>query len=195
MTAPGGLYQPAPFWDHVKQYVFGGHLSQPQMEGIISDLTLAAGTLPLCWLAYCLATDFHETNQTMQPVREAYWLSEGWRKKHLRYYPWYGRGKVQLTWEKNYQFATDRLTELGFKVDLISDPEQALDLKVSSTVLVIGMLEGWFTGKKLRDFIPAAATRSHYTHARQIINGLDKADLIAGYAIEFENGLRLGDWR
>ena len=39
-------------------------------------------------LAYLLATAFWETARTMQPVDEAFWLSEAWRKKNLRY----GRG-------------------------------------------------------------------------------------------------------
>src|SRR5690348_7934054 len=54
-------------------------------------------------LAYILATAFWESAQTMHPVREAYWLSEDWRRKNLRYYPWYGRGLIQTTWEANYK--------------------------------------------------------------------------------------------
>jgi hypothetical protein len=146
-------------------------------------------------MAYCLATDYHETARTMQGVREGLNASDAWRRKHLRYYPWYGRGKVQLTWERNYKLATEKLQALGYDVDLIKNPDQALDLEVSAVVLVIGMIEGWFTGKKLRDYIPAQATREHYRNARRIINGTDKADLIAGYAVEFEKALRLGDWR
>lgn len=41
---------------------------------------------------------------TFAPVREAYWLSEAWRAANLtRYYPFYGRGFVQLTWRDGYQ--------------------------------------------------------------------------------------------
>ena len=50
-------------------------------------------------LTYLLATAFWQTARTMQPVDEAFWLSEAWRKKNLRYWPWYGRGHCQLTWE------------------------------------------------------------------------------------------------
>lgn len=32
--------------------------------------------------AYVLATAKWETNHTMKPVREAYWLSEDWRRKN-----------------------------------------------------------------------------------------------------------------
>jgi hypothetical protein len=41
-------------------------------------------------VAYQLATVHWETNRTFEPVREAYWLSEEWRKRNLRYYPFYG---------------------------------------------------------------------------------------------------------
>ena len=41
--------------------------------------------------AYVLATAYWETNRTMKPVEEAYWLSEEWRRKNLRYYPWHGQ--------------------------------------------------------------------------------------------------------
>ena len=50
--------------------------------------------------AYVLATAYWETARTMEPVREAFWMSEEWRRANLRYFPWYGRGFVQLTWER-----------------------------------------------------------------------------------------------
>src|SRR5215469_16072582 len=72
--------------------------------------------------AYVLATAYWETARTMKPVVEAYWLSEDWRRQHLRYYPWYGRGFVQITWEPNYAKAAQ---ETG--ADLLKHPELALD--------------------------------------------------------------------
>jgi threonine synthase len=42
--------------------------------------------------AYVLATTEWETAQTFKPVREAFWLSEEWRRQNLNYYPYYGRG-------------------------------------------------------------------------------------------------------
>lgn len=192
-----GLQNPAAFYDYIRGDVgeLFPTLSPSQHQGIEATLAVAAGKLPLSWCAYCLATEYHETAKTMQGVREGLNVSDAWRKKHLRYYPWYGRGKVQLTWESNYIFATKRLRELGYDVDLVSNPDQALDLHISALILVYGMIEGWFTKKSLRDYIPAAPQKKHYVNARRIINGTDKADLIAGYAIEFEKGLRLGDWK
>ncbi|HSW91785.1 MAG TPA: glycoside hydrolase family 19 protein [Candidatus Saccharimonadales bacterium] len=189
--AQKGLQLPDAFYDYIRGDV--GELfpvmSASQFEGIQVDLAKGAGVLPLGWMAYCLATDYHETNQQMQGVKEAYWCSEEWRKTHLRYYPWYGRGKVQLTWEKNYKLASDKLG-----VDLIANPDKALELDIAASVLVTGMLEGWFTGKKLRDYIPNAPTKQHYINARQIVNGKDKAELIASYAVVFEEALKRGQW-
>ncbi len=97
---------------------------------------------------YVLATAYWETARTMEPVREAFWLSEGWRKENLRYYPWYGRGFVQLTWERNYHKAG---LELG--VDLTTDADKVMEPEIAVEILVIGSRDGWFTGKKLSDYI------------------------------------------
>lgn len=132
--------------------------------------------------AYVLATAFWETNRTMKPVVEAYWLSEEWRRKNLRYYPWYGRGFAQLTWKDNYIRAGKAL-----KVDLTTDPRRALDPEISASVLVLGSLEGWFTGKKLADYI--TLSRSNYKAARRVINGTDKAAEIAEIAVAYEAAL------
>lgn len=196
-TVPNvGLQNPGQFYDYIrgeKGELFPT-MSTSQFEGIEETLKQAAGTLPLAWCAYVLATEYHETAKRMQPVKEGLNVSDAWRQKNLHYYPWYGRGEVQLTWEKNYQFATKRLRELGWDVDLIANPDQMLQNKVSTAVMIIGMLEGWFTGKKLRDYINKGS-REQYRNARRIVNGTDKADLIAGIALEFQKALELGDWR
>lgn len=134
-------------------------------------------------LAYVLATAWHETAHTMKPVKEAYWLSETWRKANLRYYPWYGRGFVQLTWRSNYEKAGQKLGR-----DFISDPEAVMEPEASAEILVVGSRDGWFTGKKLSDYI--TLQKSDYRGARRIINGTDKADLIAGYAKDYEADLK-----
>ncbi len=132
--------------------------------------------------AYLLATAYWETARTMEPVKEAFWLTEVWRKHNLQYYPWYGRGFVQLTWERNYRKAGD---ELG--VDLITDPDKVMEPEISAEILVVGSRDGWFTGKKLADYI--TLQRSNYRGARRIINGTDKAAAIAKIALEYEQAL------
>ncbi|MBZ9894253.1 carboxypeptidase [Mesorhizobium sp. BR1-1-6] len=133
--------------------------------------------------AYVLATAFWETAHTMRPVVEAYWLSEAWRKKNLRYYPWHGRGFVQLTWEANYIRAEK---ETGSPVH--QNPQLALDPNVAATIAVTGMREGWFTGRDLDDFIDLQ--HSDFKGARAIINGRDKDDEIAAIARQYDADLK-----
>lgn len=148
--------------------------------------------IPLNRTAYILATAYWETGKTMEPVREAFYLgkkAEAYRKK-LRYYPWYGRGFVQLTWEENYVKAGKRLG-----VDFTKDPDLVMDPDYSARILVIGMEEGWFTGKDLDDYIDEvdendAEDRKEYESARRIVNGVDKKAEIAALAIDYEEALR-----
>lgn len=134
-------------------------------------------------LAYVLATAYHESGHTMKPVREAFWLSEAWRKKNLRYYPWYGRGYVQLTWDYNYKKASEKIG-----VDLMKDPDLAMMTDNAVKIILWGMIEGWFTGKKLSDYI--TLMKSDFINARYIINGKDKRDLIAAYARDYDADLK-----
>lgn len=138
--------------------------------------------------AYLLATTFWETARTMMPVVEAYWLSEEWRRKNLRYYPWYGRGFVQLTWEANYIRAAK---ELGIPFD--KDPRLALDPGNAAKIAVTGMREGWFAGDKAgRHSLARYITlqRSDFVGARRIINGTDRAAEIAAIARDYDAALR-----
>ncbi|QYM73357.1 hypothetical protein K1X45_02635 [Pseudochrobactrum sp. Wa41.01b-1] len=130
--------------------------------------------------AYVLATAFWETARTMKPVREM------GGEKYLRskkYYPYVGMGYVQLTWRENYQKASDKLS-----VDFVSNPKLLLDPVHATEILVLGMIEGWFTGKKLSDYI--TLQRSDFVEARQIINSKDKASDIARIAREYDRDLK-----
>ncbi|HEX6168189.1 MAG TPA: hypothetical protein VFZ33_00755, partial [Chitinophagaceae bacterium] len=68
-------------------------------------------------------------------------------------------------------------------VDLINKPELALDLKNATRILFSGMMEGWFTGKKLSNYFDPQ--KEDWRNARRIINILDKADLIASYGKQY----------
>lgn len=135
-------------------------------------------------LGYCLGTTALETNYTMKPVEEAYYLNnaEAWRKRNLRYWPWHGRGYVQLTFEFNYQRATDELN-----VDFITDPTLAMVPKHAAMILIKGCRDGWFTGKKLGDYI--TLKRSDFVGARAVVNGSDRAELIAALATDYDQAL------
>lgn len=185
-------FDAAKFFTTVRAPTRCGPLKASQVDGFNAILE-AAEAAPLSHTAYMLATAWHETARTMQPVREAYWLSEQWRKKNLRYWPWYGRGYVQLTWEENYARA-DKELHLGGA--LLDDADLAMRPDIAAKIMRRGMDEGWFTGVSLGAILPmqGVATRKQYMDARTIINGRDKADLIEDYAQWFERALRDGGW-
>lgn len=139
-------------------------------------------------VAYILATAYWETNRTMEPVIEAYWLSEAWRERNLRYYPFYGRGYVQITWKENYEKAGNKLGQ-----DFVSHPGLVGQAEYAAPILVVGMMEGWFSGKRLEHFINEHVV--DYQGARRIVNGTDKAQTIAGIAREYEKTLEESDYK
>jgi hypothetical protein len=175
-------------------------LSQSQVDG--TEALLDEGEkrkLPMNQLAYVLSTSWHETAATMMPIAE-YGKGEGY--DYLEYYDSsetteckykpqdaYGRGYVQLTWEANYERAD---SECALGGALLADFDLALDPKVASEIIFQGMLDGWFTGKKLSDYINENIT--DYYNARRIVNGTDRADLLADYAETFEQALRAADY-
>lgn len=65
-----GPFNSTPFFNNIRSQLFGGTLTGPQVEGINADLDGCSG-LPLSFVAYILATDYHETGKTMQPVSES----------------------------------------------------------------------------------------------------------------------------
>ncbi|MGK8699656.1 glycoside hydrolase family 19 protein, partial [Brucella anthropi] len=96
-------------------------------------------------MAYVLATAYHETAHTMKPVNEM------GGEKYLRakkYWPFIGRGYVQITWRSNYERASKKLG-----VDFVKKPELLLKPEYAAPIIIAGMVEGWFTGKKLSDYI------------------------------------------
>lgn len=148
----------------------------------IKDECIAQNLSLSTQIAYVLANTKWETAQTFKPVREAFWLSEEWRRNNLRYYPYYGRGFVQLTWENNYQKYSEILG-----IDLIGDPDLAMRNDIALFVLVHGFKTGTFTGRKLTDYVNEFST--DFINARRCINGTDKAHEIAQIAEEFLNEL------
>lgn len=174
-----------------KNGIFGPKLEQSEVDGCNAVLD-SMKCAPVSHAAYALATAIHETNKTMMPVVEAYWLTEAWRKANLRYYPWHGRGYVQLTWEANYRKADDKL---GLKGALVKNPELAMKPDIAARIMRRGMDEGWFTGKTLSGCLPQSlGTSAQFKAARKIINGTDKDTLIASYAKVFQDALVESGW-
>lgn len=153
-------------------------LNKDQMAGLESLLAAWEKSYlanPPEYLAYCLATAYHETAQTMQPIEE---YGRGQGRAYGKTGFW-GRGYVQLTWKANYVKATKCLNKAGIECDLVKNPKQAMDETIAAYVMYQGMIDGWFTGKKLSNYFDADSHDP--VHARRIINGMDCADKIAGY--------------
>jgi predicted chitinase len=132
-------------------------------------------------IAYVLATADHETNHTFRPVTEAYWLKDpdAWLKTHHpQYYPYYGRGYVQLTWKTNYA-----KYGLLLNKDLVGHPDLALNPQIAVFVLVHGFKTGAFTGRKITDYIDTGKT--DFKNARRCINGMNDCDKIAALAQKY----------
>lgn len=156
--------------------------------------------------AYMLATIWHETAKKMLPIAEyghgknrtygtwyknskgeLYSFKDGSKNTAYLYsdYPhlYYGRGYVQLTWFANFEKASKKIG-----VDFLNNPDLVMKKDHAVHILITGMKEGWFTGKRLDDYI--CQSKKDYISARRIINGTDKAKLIADYAVVFERALR-----
>lgn len=187
------------FFDEIRHSLFGGRLTQGQVDGISFKLDAweRSGLTDIRWLAYMLATSYHETDKTMRPIEE-YGRGKGRPygrklKQNRQPYTWpdklyYGRGDVQLTWYENYE-TMGRL--LG--IPLLEQPELALKPDVSARIMIEGMTKGKsnrgdFTGVSLENYFNA--TKDDPVHARRIINGLDKANLIATYHNKFLTAIR-----
>lgn len=174
-------------------------LTGDQVVGIETILA-ATSAWPVSWVAYALATADIETAHTFQPVREAYWLSEGWRKKNLRYYPHYGRGLVQITWLKNYQWLDKASAEAGLTKpgEILANLDLAMRPDIAALALRAGLEEGRYDakGKRMADRLPSSgdATRAQFVDARYLVNIQDKAGPIADVALMFQRALNEGEW-
>lgn len=168
------------FFDSVRASIFHGSLSHKQVQGCEILLAAMAGWDDLRWRAYVLATAYHETAATMQPIAEF-----GKGKGHAYGKPdpetgqtYYGRGYVQLTWRENYQKMQDRLG-----LPLVTDPDLALKEGPAARIICEGMEHGLFTGVGLPRYFSASANEP--VNARKIVNGSDRASLIASYHARF----------
>lgn len=138
--------------------------------------------------AYCLATAQHETGN-FKYLREIWGPTAAQKRYEDRTdlgntqkgdgKRFMGRGLVHITGRRNY---TDWSKRLG--LDLLKSPELAEKPEIAVRILVEGMKLGTFTGKKLSDYM--TLRKSDFRQARRIVNGMDRADLIADYAKEFD---------
>lgn len=174
-------------FDKARKDLFGGKLSQLQVDSINAILKEFNGReLKIKeQLAYIYATAYHECHNPKYPEKRMTPMEEFGGQTYLKgkkYYPYYGRGFVQITWKENYEKYAPKVKAI-FGVDILKNPELLLRVDISAYIAVDGMVYGRFTGKKLSDYI--TATKTDFPNARRIINGTDKMAQIAGYASLF----------
>lgn len=194
----------AKFYGSARNGPFPPKLTKSLVQGtdLIFDDWERRGLTFLPHLAYALATVLHETAATMQPVIETRnsrdtenpsvekaiarldaswrrgsmpWVKTAYWKKDAKGLSWLGRGPVQCTHKRNYARAEK---ETG--VPFTQNPDLMLIAAHAMPTLLPSMLEGWWTGKKLSDFLTPAKLDWH--NSRRIINGVESAEKVAGYA-------------
>lgn len=159
------------FFDKIRASIGNGKLTEQQVVGFSKMLDYQEKVYPAMnqnAFAYLLATVWHETAHTMSPIKEI-----GGSKKW--YAPAYGRGLIQCTHDANYK-------KFGCK-----NYDDALQWPTALDMAFRGSLDGMFTGKKLGEYF--TATKNDWTGARRVINGTDRAALIAGYGKSFATAL------
>ncbi|MEG4292125.1 hypothetical protein Q5692_13115 [Microcoleus sp. C2C3] len=205
----------ADFYDSVRNKLFNGKLSQGQVDGMesILDFWESPPVAPtgefkvnwdirsIGWLAYMLATVYHETAFTMQPISE-YGDDDYFRRYDNRSdlgnnqpgdgARFRGRGYVQLTGRRNYEKMTPIVRSFyPNSPDFTKDPEAVKDPKFASVIMFYGMFQGSFTDHALKHYIgdPEKGQTVDYYNARRVINGDDKASEIEAYAKKFAYAL------
>jgi len=139
------------------------------------------------WIAYALATVQHECAGVWQPIEE---YGKGKGKKYgipdkRTGQTYYGRGYVQCTWYDNYKMLTDAWNKQhpNAQIDFTLHPELLCIPEYAYWAMSYGMRNGSYTGVGLSKYFNDEKTDP--LNARKIINGLDKAGLIAGYYDKF----------
>lgn len=202
------------FFDAVRADPAHGHLTGAQVSGFSNLLDAwerRRADRDERWLAYALATAWHETAFTMAPIDE-----RGSSTRFERLYGpagvnpvraramgntdpgdgarYHGRGFVQLTFRRNYAAASDALSEaFGRQIDLVEAPELACRVDYAAEILFQGLESGLFTGRGLALYFSVDGdgqpVRDDWTGARATVNGRDKAATIAGYGRAFYRAL------
>jgi hypothetical protein len=200
-------FSPAKFFDSCRAGIMGPTLDNDEVSGASAILAAMDGA-PLSWTADALGTAWLETANTLHPIKEF-----GGSNYFFRMYDkagqrpkvaaalgntqpgdgalYCGRGYVQLTGRRNYTLAQ---AKTGAR--LVDNPDLAMRPDVAAKIMRFGMSQGWFTGKQFADYLPAGrpASRDEFKAARRIINGQDRANDIAGYALAFQAALQAGEW-
>ncbi|CAH1670838.1 MULTISPECIES: hypothetical protein [unclassified Chelatococcus] len=195
------------FFAYARRSPFGDRLTQQQVDGmtdILNEWDAHYSHLPLAYLACYLGQVFRETGGTMVPVRETFATSDKqamtrletawtsgklpsvktpyWRKG------WFGRGRMQITHAENYAYA-----QAKSGLPIVADPSLMLDSKADLKVSLPGTIEGWWTRGKHRMSMYLDRPDPDFEGARRIVNGTDKAKLVATYCEAFLAALKAAE--
>lgn len=176
------------FFANIKANGLFKTLSQKQVDTIQAVLNEceAQRITDLRQIAYIFATAYHEAYNPKDPSTRLTPLPEFGGITYLKskkYYPYYGRGLSQLTWDYNYIKEKKRLA-----INLYLNPDLLLQIKYAANSHVYCMANGTYTGKKLSDYINAE--KCDFINARRIVNGTDCAEKIMEYAAKFLEALK-----
>ncbi|NTF99080.1 hypothetical protein G6L30_03010 [Agrobacterium rhizogenes] len=203
----------AKFFAAARSSLFGGRLAENQVNGIEAILAVwEAKPSDVRWLAYMLATTYHETDNTMCAISENLSYSASGL---LVTFPKYFTVAQAAEYARQPQRIANRAyaNRMGNRNEASGDgwryrgrglvqitgrdnyekygiadaPNEALDPAKAVEILFDGMINGRFTGKKLAHYF--SATMTDWAGARKIINGTDRAADIAGYAKKFAAAL------
>lgn len=139
--------------------------------------------------AYVAATVHHETGATYGTFKEQRQVATDTpRRKEVRrlqdrYWNtgYYGRGPIQLTWKWEYA-AMEKATGRP----LVSHPDLLLtDLPLGYQVAIYTMTDKSINGHEMSMYINK--DKVDYYNCRRVVNILDQASLIQGYAIKFQD--------
>jgi len=171
------------FYKRIREVKLFDKLTQAQVESIdaICNECDIQGVVDRRQIAYVFATAYWEAHNPKKPELRLTPIKEFGGEAYLKskkYYPYYGRGFSQLTWDYNYKKEGLRLS-----LNLLKNPDLILDIPIAANSHVHCMKVGTYTGKKLSDYINDK--KCDFAGARRIVNGVDKKDEIAAIAQKF----------
>lgn len=204
------------FFDRVRVHLYKHGLDQDAVDGHTAILDRWEKDIPKDddrWLAYMLATAYHETGRRMQPVEENLNYSA---KRLLEVFPKYFQsaeeaaayaGKPERIANRVYanrlgngdeksgdgwRYRGRGLVQITGKANyhkfkVAGTPADALDVDIALTMLFEGMIKGFYTRFALKNFLDGP--KEEWVEARQIINGFDRAQDIADYARHYYSAI------